>query len=106
MRACSAGDGVAHQQAAGLARDAVTRTRPKAFECPGCLRRSVLESRLRRMSEVIDPIAIPIGTWEAKIGSGPRIEDERLIRMRRSLICDESQAHGEMRCAWGDFTKQ
>jgi hypothetical protein len=84
----------------------MTRTYPTAFECPGCLRRRKLESRLRCMSEIVDAIAIPIGTREAKIGSGTRIEYEGLIRVRRRFIREELQAHGNVRRARGHLTKQ
>ena len=85
----------------------MTRPHPTAFECAACrLRRGLLESRLRGLREVVDAIAIPIGTRKAKVGSGTRKEYERLIRVRRRFTRGEPQAHGDLRRAWGHLTKQ
>ncbi len=100
------GHGVAHLQGTGLARGSVTGTCPNAFEYSAGVRRWMLESGLRRLCQIVDTIAIPIGTREAKIGSGTGVEDEALIRVRRPLLRQELQPHGDMGRARGKLAKQ
>jgi hypothetical protein len=99
------GHGVAHLQAAQLTRHSMTGTCPFAFKCPGRRQREMLQSRLRRLSEVVDAIAIPVRTGKAEIGAGTRIEHEGLFGVRGAFIGEELQTHGEMGRARGDLTQ-
>ena len=89
--------GVAHLKPAGLARHAMTGTSPTAFKSSACPRRQILQRGTCRRREVVDAVAIAIGTGKAEIGSCSRIEFEGLIGVRGRFIRAKLQTHSDVR---------